>query len=878
MSDYEQTTLWKNAFTHCGDGFDKQRETLAQAYFDFRGRVELLLQQIQRELPSLTLHDITHVDDLWRIASEIAGPNYPLNPAEALVLGGAFLLHDAAHCRAAFHGGLEELRQTTEWRDVVAQRQCEVDQLVAGSETFQAVLFDTLRVLHPKQACRLAFASWSDKPGGTSLHLFPNDELRDAYGHVIGKIAQSHWSYPHELEPFARSTVAAPAYLAPANWTVNMLKVAVLLRVADAAHIDAKRAPRLLLAMNQPQGISREHWQFQARLHQPHCDAKRREILFTGSPFPSDEQDAWWLAYDAACLADQELTAANHLLRDHQLEQLAANEVAGIGTPEAFAHHIPTDGWHPVNASLRISDIKSVVERFGGTKLYGDKPHLALRELLQNARDAVFACRAIGGLEENGGSIEVELEMRDGKDWLHVTDTGIGMSRYVLTQVLLDFGRSLWRDPSLRSEWPGLAASGFDAVGRFGIGFFAVFMLGDHVKVVTRRHDSHPDDQQPQWVLEFPKGLALRSTLRPPQGGEELRRPGTRVSVCLKDKSALLQVSHTWLDLFSGFGSKEIPLSLSQVVGTLAPTLEVDVLTQEGVGSKVKTISAGDWKQLTTSRLMERIVPTATIETHPEWIKGWVDTAAKQITPMTGEDGKVWGRGTVGAQGVIFGNKCGVITVGGLFGGSISRLQGVFVGDQLERLDRSVAIPAVPENILVSWADGQAKLLGQQNELTLEKSRILLSVGACNEGLFVISHGLTPLTTRMFRDLVSELDELWLMNSREENYKSDEDEVMKVDFENNLQLDSRVFILDFGDCRNEFITESDWPRPLLPNIHRLPIKVVEQVLNEVWGDGDGDGDGDGEEADDMVIGTVLGIPIRRSVTICRRKGRQGRLE
>jgi hypothetical protein len=91
MSDYEQSTLWKNAFTPCGDGFDDQRTTLLEAYRHFRGRVASLLQQIQTELPSLTLHDITHVDSLWRIASEIAGPNYPLNPAEALVLGGAFL-------------------------------------------------------------------------------------------------------------------------------------------------------------------------------------------------------------------------------------------------------------------------------------------------------------------------------------------------------------------------------------------------------------------------------------------------------------------------------------------------------------------------------------------------------------------------------------------------------------------------------------------------------------------------------------------------------------------------------------------------------------------------------------------------------------------
>ena len=206
MNDYKQTSLWKTVFDHRQDGFDAQRDKLAGAYEEFRGRVSLLLAQIQKELPDLTLHDITHVDALWRVASEIAGPAFPLNPAEALVLGGAFLLHDAAHCRAAFPGGVAELRQTVEWRDAAAQRELSADHLMEGSAEFQAVLFDTLRVLHPRQARKLPFAKWSDGTGNL-LHLFPQDELREAYGHIIGEIAESHWYNPHELESFSAKAV-----------------------------------------------------------------------------------------------------------------------------------------------------------------------------------------------------------------------------------------------------------------------------------------------------------------------------------------------------------------------------------------------------------------------------------------------------------------------------------------------------------------------------------------------------------------------------------------------------------------------------------------------------------------------------------------------
>lgn len=139
------------------------------------------------------MHDITHVDALWHVASEIAGPNYPLNPAEAFVLGGAFLLHDAAHCRAAFAGGLEEIRSLPEWGDAVAQRGLDPADLVAGTEEFQSVLFDVLRVLHPKRARGLPEASWQAPGDATALKLLPHDELRQAYGSVIGEMAESHW-------------------------------------------------------------------------------------------------------------------------------------------------------------------------------------------------------------------------------------------------------------------------------------------------------------------------------------------------------------------------------------------------------------------------------------------------------------------------------------------------------------------------------------------------------------------------------------------------------------------------------------------------------------------------------------------------------------
>ena len=866
QKDYEQTSLWQAAFSKKSDNLDSQREKLSRAYEDFRERVALLLTQIQRELPALTLHDITHIDALWRVASEIAGPDFPLNPAEAFVLGGAFLLHDAAHCRAAFPGGIAELRQTIEWRDAAAQRKLSEAQLMEGGLDFQTVLFDTLRVLHPKQARKMPFARWGDGTGNL-LHLFPHDELREAYGHIIGEIAESHWYNPHELEVFATRILAAPVYIAPATWTVNSLKIAVLLRVADAAHIDAMRAPRLLLAMNRPSGISQEHWRFQARLHQPNCDKARAELAFSGSPFPSTEQDAWWLAYDAACLVDKELSAANHLLRDHSLQQLAAREVAGLRSPESFARNVPTEGWHPVDASLRISDIQSVVERFGGAKLYGDKPHLALRELLQNARDAVMSCRAMGGLEENEGAITVQLEERNGEDWLHVTDTGIGMSRYVLVNVLLDFGRSLWRDAALRSEWPGLAATGFEAVGRFGIGFFSVFMLGKHVKITTRRQSASNGNENTQWVLEFLGGVDSRPCLREPLPDEALMRHGTCVSVKLLDKAKLLQIRKTSLDIFSGLSNtKEASLTLAQVVGAVAPALEVDVFTQEESHKKVKTISAGDWREMEPLSLIDRIAP-GRVALFPQWVSNDLSVATSNLSAMNNADGEMVGRcAIVENNDSLFGLQAGIVTVGGLHGGVIAGIAGIMIGNQADLLNRSVAIPKVEQDALAIWSDNQANLLRVAKQLTWKRSAKLLALGAASDELLVITHGTEDWTGNRLANELSNFDEIWLLEDRELQYESDCDEVMKADFEKNLNLDPKVFVIKSGASLNEFIHSTHWPSPFFKDCLTQPSAVFEKIVNSVWPDGEL------TKAEEQVIGHVSGTPIRRDVgIICRTK-------
>ena len=183
----------------------------------------------------------------------------------------------------------------------------------------------------------------------------------------------------------------------------------------------------------------------------------------------------------------------------------------------------PDKGLGPVDTSIRSTDVASLVKKVGGEGLYGSNPTVTLRELIQNARDAVVARRLLLDRGEEWGRIIVRL-VRDGdEECLEVEDNGLGMSEELLSGPLLDFGTSYWQSFLSASEHPGLFDRGFQPQGTYGIGFFSVFMLGDRVKVVTRR----PMDGVHQTrVLEFVKGLDARPMIRSAADEEWLNEPG----------------------------------------------------------------------------------------------------------------------------------------------------------------------------------------------------------------------------------------------------------------------------------------------------------------------------------------------------------------
>jgi molecular chaperone HtpG len=115
-------------------------------------------------------------------------------------------------------------------------------------------------------------------------------------------------------------------------------------------------------------------------------------------------------------------------------------------------------------------DLQGIVDLLSN-HLYSS-PRVYLRELLQNAVDAITARQAA----EPG--TPQRIDVRTAGDGLSISDTGIGLTPDEVRELLATIGRSSKRDEI------GFARTEF--LGQFGIGLLSAFMVADEIGVVTQ--------------------------------------------------------------------------------------------------------------------------------------------------------------------------------------------------------------------------------------------------------------------------------------------------------------------------------------------------------------------------------------------------------
>merc|ERR1719154_630478 len=162
--------------------------------------------------------------------------------------------------------------------------------------------------------------------------------------------------------------------------------------------------------------------------------------------------------------------------------------------------------------------------------LYRNK-EVYLRELISNASDALDKIRLISLTDksalESTEELSIKIKADKEKHVLHITDTGIGMTKQDLINNLGTIAKSGTADFLNKLQDASSNDQFNDLIGQFGVGFYSAFLVADKVVVTTKNND----DKQYIWESD-----ADSYTIVEDPRGDTLKR-GTTISLHLKEES-----------------------------------------------------------------------------------------------------------------------------------------------------------------------------------------------------------------------------------------------------------------------------------------------------------------------------------------------------
>uniref|UniRef100_A0A673JIK2 Endoplasmin-like n=1 Tax=Sinocyclocheilus rhinocerous TaxID=307959 RepID=A0A673JIK2_9TELE len=164
--------------------------------------------------------------------------------------------------------------------------------------------------------------------------------------------------------------------------------------------------------------------------------------------------------------------------------------------------------------------------------LYKNK-EIFLRELISNASDALDKIRLLSLTNEDAlaGNEELTIKIKSDKEknMLHITDTGIGMTKEELVKNLGTIAKSGTSEfLNKMTEMQDEDQSTSELIGQFGVGFYSAFLVADKV-IVTSKHNN---DTQHIWESDSNEFSIIEDPRRDTLGR------GTTITLVMKEEAS----------------------------------------------------------------------------------------------------------------------------------------------------------------------------------------------------------------------------------------------------------------------------------------------------------------------------------------------------
>ena len=377
-------------------------------------------------------------------------------------------------------------------------------QLEDIKESELPIIGEFIRRHHPRMAHEFATGKVGDL-----MFDAPNPlELLD----ISGLVARSHGLQIRQTFEYLDRFFFGIAEV----YNLHPVFLMALLRVADYLDLYAERAPIGLQAVRRIRSTFSIHeWEAHQAIkeirYDSDSDPERIDVIAVPQSGFAHQRIVNWVTGIQSEL-DQSWAVLGQIFGRHSRLQKLKLRLRRVATPLANAdfarsHNRP---YRPPLGKLTLDP--DALIRLMIKPLYGDRPEIAVRELVQNSVDAVRLRDAYSDkvgttisskypvLDRMQADVVVSLCKRNSaftedvppewQYWLEVVDRGIGMTEDVIRDYFLRVGASFRTSPWYDAQLSERERSELHRIGRFGVGVLAGFLCSESMEVMTRHLSS----------------------------------------------------------------------------------------------------------------------------------------------------------------------------------------------------------------------------------------------------------------------------------------------------------------------------------------------------------------------------------------------------
>lgn len=278
-----------------------------------------------------------------------------------------------------------------------------------------------------------------------------------------------------------------------------------VLRISDYIQVQATRAPSQLLNVKSLiSPISKGEWKkHDAILEINHAD-EDPEALFIDAE-PQDAilfEDLRWLFTDIQRELDEVWAVLGEVYgRYDKMANLGINIRRLRSSLDDINEYTRNKKPEFIPKVLKFRTADSEMMELLIAPLYGNKPEIGIRELVQNSVDACLELEDISKKQqkiviEKPEDFDVCVSVIEHGDYgeVIVEDYGVGMTLDIIENYFLNIGASFRNSDRWKKTHETEGSSDIHRTGRFGIGLLAAYLLGDELEVETR-HISCPENE-----------------------------------------------------------------------------------------------------------------------------------------------------------------------------------------------------------------------------------------------------------------------------------------------------------------------------------------------------------------------------------------------